>query len=61
MAKKAKKTTALPTTIYVVRDNDGYDTWLNIHEDIDGIEDLAVVGVYERVDVRTARVTKELV
>jgi hypothetical protein len=56
----AKKVDTLPDQIYVVREDDGDDSYLATHETLEHIDHGTVVGIYELVETRTLRVTREL-
>lgn len=54
----------LPKRIYVKRETDPSDhsvIWLVADSTIDSVDAGEVVGIYELVEVRTMRVSKELV
>lgn len=56
MGKKKAKSTEfdpanLPEQVFVSREQDGEDTYLNVHDELDGISNDTVLGVYELVRV----------
>jgi hypothetical protein len=58
MKNKQKK---LPARIFVVREVEGPDEWFTAEASHENIWDGAQVGVYELVETKTQKVTKELI
>lgn len=50
----------LPPVLYVTVDVDGDESYLLVHDSTDGIDNNEEVGVYELVQTKRLRVTREL-